>query len=84
MTVPKNTTTSPYTSDRPVEAFKRRYPGEAQRFDKSWNVGCPRTRKTGNSAEDIGSDASRHHRQPRYHRRAELIGERRNVADVKH
>jgi len=39
--------------------------------------------KTGDSAEDIGSDASRHHRQPRYHRRAELIGERRSVADVK-
>jgi len=35
-------------------------------------------------AEDIGSDASRQLRQPRYHRRAELIGERRNVADVKH
>jgi len=28
------------------------------------------------SAEDIDSDASRHFRQPRYHRRAELIGER--------
>jgi len=36
------------------------------------------------SAEDIGSDASRRLWQPRYHRRAELIGERRSVADVKH
>jgi len=40
--------------------------------------------KSGDSAEDIGSDASRHHRQPRYHPRAELIGDRRSVADVKH
>jgi len=31
--------------------------------------------KTGNSAEDIGSDARRHHRQSE---------ERRSVADVKH
>jgi len=28
---------------------------------------------SGDSAEDIGSDASRHLRPPRYHRRAELI-----------
>ncbi|XP_070851497.1 uncharacterized protein [Drosophila suzukii] len=40
--------------------------------------------KTDNSAEDICSDASRHPRKPRCHRRAELIGERRSVADVKH
>jgi len=39
---------------------------------------------SGDSAEDIGSDASRHLRQPCYHSRAELIGERRSVADVKH
>jgi len=45
-------------SDRPVEAFKRRCPGEAQRFGKSRNGGCPRTRKTRYTAEDIGSDAS--------------------------
>jgi len=38
---------------------------------------------TGDSAEDVGSVASRHHRQPRYHRRAVLIGERRSVANVK-
>jgi len=31
--------------------------------------------KTEDSAEDIRSDASRHHRQPRYHRLAELIWE---------
>jgi len=40
--------------------------------------------KTGDSAVDIGSDGSRHHRQPRYDRGAELIGERRSFADVKH
>jgi len=34
-------------------------------------------------AEENGSDASRHSRQPRPHRRAELSGERRNVADIK-
>jgi len=39
--------------------------------------------KSGDSAEDIGSDAIGHHRQPRYRRSAELIGER-SVADVKH
>ncbi|XP_070854664.1 uncharacterized protein [Drosophila suzukii] len=40
--------------------------------------------KSTDRTEDIGSDASRHHRQPRYHRRADLIGERKRVADVKH
>jgi len=48
----------------------------------------PSVRKTRyrseDSAEDIDSDTSRHFRQPRYHRRAELIGERRSVADVTH
>jgi len=39
--------------------------------------------KSADSSEDISSDASRNHRQPCYHRRAELIGERRSVADVK-
>jgi len=38
---------------------------------------------SGDSTEDIGSDASRHLRQPRYYC-AELIGERRSVTDVKH
>jgi len=71
-------------SDRPVEAFKRWCPGEAQWFSKSRKGGCPRARKTRNSAEDIGSDASRHYRQPRHPRREEIIGERRNVADAKH
>jgi len=50
-------------SDRPVAAFKRCCPGEAQRSGKSRSDGGPRTRRTRNSAEDIGSDASRHHRQ---------------------
>jgi len=48
----------------------------------------PRARTTrhwsDDSAEDIDSDASRHFRKPRYHRRAELIGERRSVTDVTH
>jgi len=39
---------------------------------------------SGDSAEDIDSDASRHFRQPRYYRRAELIGEHRSVTDVTH
>jgi len=34
--------------------------------------------KTGDSTDNIGSD-----RQPSYHRRAELIGKRRSVADFK-
>jgi len=39
---------------------------------------------SGDSAEDIGSDASRLLRQLRYYRPAELIGERRSVMVVKH
>jgi len=46
-----------------------------QRFGKSRSGGCSRTRKTRNSAD---------HRQSSHHRRAELIGDRMNVADVKH
>jgi len=42
----------------------------------------PSARTTRYWSEDIDSDASRHFRQPRYHRRAELIGERRSVAEV--
>jgi len=40
--------------------------------------------KTRDSAGYLGSDASRHYRQPRYDRRAEFIGERRSFADVNH
>jgi len=48
----------------------------------SWR--SPAARQETAQSANIGSDASRHHRQPRYHRCAELIGERRSVADVKH
>jgi len=47
-------------------------------------VEVPEQPLSGDSAEEIGSDDSRHLRQPRYHRRAELIEERSSVADVKH
>jgi len=49
-------------SDRPVEAFKRRCPGEAHGFGESRNGGSSKTRKTGDSK------AIRQHRHTRYHR----------------
>jgi len=65
--------------DRQVETF-----GIASAISELRPKNCPSTRKIGNSAEAIGSEASSHHRHPRHHYGAELIGERRSVADVKH